>query len=93
MFEVLDFEQLHKFKIKDIVTSDRICANYFFCLNQKMLYIKKARKNYVICASCQCMFECKYHESVMDVVYISNDLEEVISQFKFLVSLLIKRSF
>lgn len=93
MFEVLDFEQLHKFKIKDIVTPDRICANYFFCLNQKMLYIKKSRKNYVICASCQCQFEFKYHESVMDVVYISPDLEDVISQFKFLVSLLIKRSF
>ena len=56
MFEVKDFERLHMYKIKNDLNVNDITSQYFFCIDNRMLFIKKSRRFFKIMASCQCGF-------------------------------------
>lgn len=82
MFTVKDFETLHTYKIREQIEPSEISAKYFFCLDNKMLFIKKSRKYYQVIASCQCGFEPAFRLGVLDVLYENADLNEVVNMFK-----------
>lgn len=82
MFRSKDFEVLHEYKIRNTLEDYEIPAQYFFCVGNKMLFIKKARRYYKVMASCQCGFEPAYRERCLDVLYDSTNLEDVINMFK-----------
>lgn len=84
-----DFDNLHMWKIKNGLSLDSITSQYFFCIDNRMLYIKKSRKHYKLMASSQCGFEAIYRESCLDVVFGSTDLSETIKMFYSYVSRLI----
>ena len=65
---VNDFEILHQYKIKNELSLDDIHNQYFFCIDSRMLFIKKSRKYYKLMASSQCGFEPMYRESCLDVL-------------------------
>lgn len=83
------FEELHKRKIRFGLDSQFITSQYFFCIDNRMLFIKKSRKYYKLMATSQCGFEPLYRESCLDVVYGNTDLSEVITMFYSYVARLI----
>lgn len=90
MFEAKDFERLHMYKIKNELSVDDITSQYFFCIDNRMLFIKKSRRFFKIMASCQCGFEPIWRESCLDVLYYNTDLQEVIKMFYGYIFRLVK---
>lgn len=80
-FKPKDFEQLHTQKIRLGLDNRNISQEYFYCLGEKMIFIKKSRKNYKIMASCQCNFEPQNIESCLQVVYTTPDVSKAIQMF------------
>lgn len=80
MWDIKDFESLHRFKIKH---GDElpIHSKYFFCNDNKMIFIKKSRRFYKVVASAQCDFEPCYRESIFDVLYVSDDFSKTLLMF------------
>lgn len=76
-----DFENLHAWKIRNGLSNSTISSQYFFCIDNRMLFIKKSRKYYKLMASSQCGFEPLYRESCLDVVAGDTDLSEIIKLF------------
>lgn len=76
-----DFENLHTWKIKNGLDVSSISSQYFFCIDERMLFIKKSRKHYKLMASSQCGFEPLFRESCLDVIAGSTDLSEIIRLF------------
>lgn len=88
-FTPRDFDMLHMSKIKRGLSKDDISSQYFFCIDNRMLYIKKSRRYYKLMASSQCGFEPLYRESCLDVIFGDTDLSNVIKMFYSYVSRLI----
>lgn len=80
-FKPRDFESLHISKIKEGLSLDNISSQYFFCIDERMLFIKKSRQYYKLMASNQCGFEPLYRESCLDVIAGSKDVTEIIKLF------------
>lgn len=76
-----DFENLHIWKIRNGLDNTSISAQYFFCIDERMLFIKKSRQYYKLMASSQCGFEPLYRESCLDVIAGGKDLSEIIKLF------------
>lgn len=76
-----DLDQLHIHKIRVGLDESFITQQYFFCIDMRMLYIKKSRGYYKLMASSQCGFEPLYRESCLDVIAGSKDLSEIIIKF------------
>lgn len=90
-FKKTDFEQLNMSKITDSMYEGIACSRFFFCLEDKIVFINKSKTCYNILASSQCNFEFKYQERIFDVIYSSKNINECISYFKFLCDLIIRR--
>lgn len=84
-----DFENLHTWKIKHGLDKEHITSQYFFCIDNRMLFIKKSRKYYQLVASSQCGFEPIYRESCLDIVFGCDDLSQTIKMFYSYVARLI----
>lgn len=76
-----DLDQLHIHKIRVGLDESLITQQYFFCIDMRMIYIKKSRGYYKLMASSQCGFESLYRESCLDVIAGSKDLSEIIIKF------------
>lgn len=76
-----DLDMLHRSKIKNGLDDLYITQQYFFCIDMRMIYIKKSRGYYKLMASSQCGFEPLYRESCLDVITSSKDLSEIIIKF------------
>lgn len=90
-FDKKDFENLIISKVRDCMLKDNICSKYFFCYDNKLIFINKSKGFYKILASSQCGFKFLYHESVFDVIHTSKNLDECIQFFEFLVGLACRR--
>lgn len=90
-FEKKDFEQLLLSKVRDCMLKDTICSKYFFCYDDKIIFINKSKGFYKILASSQCGFKILYHESVFDVIYFSKNLADCIGSFELFVELVCRR--
>lgn len=91
-FKKIDFENLHMTKITDSMYEGTACSRFFFCLENKMIFINHSKTGFNVLASSQCNFESKFKERVFDVIFSSKDLNECISHFKFLCDLIIRRT-
>lgn len=89
-FNTKEFEQLHFDKIRHGLEIDNISSSFFFCYENKILFVKKSRKMYKIVASPSCGFAPLYRESCFDVIYFTPDITFVIKQFCYLVKELVK---
>ena len=92
-FKKTDFEALHNSKVNKSLYDDTICSRYFFCLEDKMIFINRSRCFYKILASCQCHFESIYRERVFEVIYITKDFDNVVSEFKLYCETTLSKSF
>lgn len=90
MFNVKDFELLHKNKI-NYPGEVPVCSKYFFCLNNEIIFMKKSRRFYKVMATSSCGFEPTFRESFFDCVYYSDDLEQSKEMFISYVSRLLCR--
>lgn len=79
--ESRDLDMLHQHKIRTSLDDTSITQQYFFCVDYRMIYIKKSRGYYKLMATSQCGFEPLYRESCLDVIAGSKDLSDIISQF------------
>lgn len=84
-----DFENLHMWKVKNGLSKEYITSQYFFCIDNRMLFIKKSRKYYKLMASSQCGFEPLYRENCLDVIFGGTDITETIKMFYSYVARLI----
>ena len=84
-----DFETLHKYKVLDGLDIDHPSTMYFFCLEDKMIFIKKSRRFYKIMASSSCPFEPIFRENNLDILYHSTDFNETVKMFMSYVSRLV----
>lgn len=89
-FKPKDFEQLHMYKIKYGLDNELINTQYFFCIDNRMVFIKKSRKYYKVMASSQCGFEPIYRENCLDVIFGSTDISKSIEMFYGYVLRLLK---
>lgn len=76
-----DFEQLMMSKIRNGLSLDNVSSSYFFCIDNRMIFIKKSKRFYKIVCSSSCGFSPIYRESCLDVIYYNTDIGEVIHQF------------
>lgn len=90
MFEVKNFEDLHKDKIKNSAIVPVHCK-YFFSFDNNFMFIKKSKKFYQLCASCQCGFEPAFRQSTFDILYYNENLDLVIDMFRSYVDRLLCR--
>ena len=74
MFEIRNFEDLHKDKIKNSEIVPVHCK-YFFSFDNNFMFIKKSKKFYQLCASCQCGFEPAFRQSTFDILYYNENLD------------------
>lgn len=74
-FEEKDLISLQQFKIKNNLDDLPLTANNLFINGYKVIFIKKSKKMYKICASASCHFAPMYTEGTFDVVFASEDLE------------------
>lgn len=88
-FSQKDLENLYCFKIKNSLDDVPLPSNYCFIYNNKMLFIKKSRDYYRLCASP--ILECSpvVREQVFDVIFQSKDLMEVVEQFECHIRIII----
>lgn len=84
-----DFESLYMWKVKNGLDKELVTSNYFFCYEDKILFIRRCRKYYAVCASSVCGFEPCHRLSIFDILYSSKDLDETILQFRSYVSRLL----
>lgn len=84
-----DFEMLHRSKMVDGLDVDRPSTMYFFCKDNRMVFIKKSRRFYKIMCSSTCPFEPLYRESCLDVVYYTTDFNSAVEMFESYVSRLL----
>lgn len=80
------FEQLHTNKIQGWWYEElEPYLYYFFCFGNKFVFIKKFRKRYFVCCSCQCDFDIEQHQSVFEIYRKCNSLESAIFWYKFAI--------
>lgn len=84
-----DFENLHMWKVKNGLSKEYITSQYFCCIDNRMLFIKKSRKYYKLMASSQCGFEPLYRENCFDVIFGGTDITETVEMFYSYVARLI----
>lgn len=93
MFEVKDFENLYRLKLKSGFTAFSdfdITTSYFANIDNKIIFIKKSRRFYKVCASSNTGFEPIFRESCFDVLYHSTDLSCAVEMFKGYIQRLCK---
>lgn len=80
-FDVKDFEQLHRDKIRNGLDIMHPISSYFFCIDTRILFIKKSRRFYQVCGTSSCGFIPVFRQSCFDVFYSSTDISETITEF------------
>lgn len=89
MFELKDYELLHRYKIKSNFDDLPITSQYFYTSGDKIIFVKKSRKYYQVAANSMCGFEPAFRMSCFDILYQNEDLQNVVSMFHSYVSRLV----
>lgn len=81
------FEDLHSNKIRGFFYEyENPHMFYFFCLGNKFVFIKRFRKRYFVCCSCQCNLGFEQHQRVFDIYRKCDSLNDAIYWYKFAIS-------
>lgn len=81
-FEKKDLERLYTAYVKNDHEEFPISSRYLYIDDGRILFITKGRKEYRLCSSGNTGFEPFRTTSVFDILYINEDLQEVINAFK-----------
>lgn len=83
MIVTKDFQQLILQKLKS--NDDEIIplsSKYFFCYDNKLIFIKSARKGFHIACSPACNFEKLAYQGNLDIIYVSDSFDKTLEMFR-----------